>query len=438
MANNKEHAMTGRSTLSLLTALLFAAAPALATNGMRMSGFGAVNGSMGGASAAQPLDGTTLLSNPAGLSVLDARIDFSGSFFKPSVDYSAAESQMPQGYTGAVVAQPGVTLSSQRGFSPIPTLSVVYPLGGGLTLGLGAFAVAGMGVDYGQNLYGGGTYSSYLNARLVPGLAYQITDSLSIGAGANLMVAQMKWKVAAGFGQQLHETATSPGLGATVGVRFAPVKWGSIGFAYETPSRFQDFSFDVAAHQGVNPATFQPVQFAAGTDKLTFNQPQSATLGIAATPLEDGPLLVAFDVQWINWSSTNGANQPGFSSDPTATGAMPWNLAWKDQWVFKLGAQLAATRELKLRAGYNYGRNPLQSACAFENIAFPAVSEHHLSLGAGYDVGKVTVNAGATWSPRSTISGSNASYPAQGGQAIASYTTGMSQATVDLGIAYRL
>ena len=106
--------------------------------------------------------------------------------------------------------------------------------------------------------------------------------------------------------------------------------------------------------------------------------------------------------------------------------------------MFKFGAQLAATKELKVRAGYNYGRNPLQGVCAFENIAFPAVSEHHLSLGAGYDVGKVTINAGGTWSPRSTISGSNASYPSQGGQAIASYTTGMSQLTIDLGLAYRM
>ncbi len=67
-----------------------------------------------------------------------------------------------------------------------------------------------------------------------------------------------------------------------------------------------------------------------------------------------------------------------------------------------------------------------------------AVAEHHLSAGLGYDIGKVTLNAGGTWSPKATISGANAQYPAQGGQAIQSYTTSMSRVSVDLGISYRL
>jgi long-chain fatty acid transport protein len=407
-----------------------------ATNGMRMPGFGAVQGSMAGAGAAAPLDGCTLMTNPAGLTELGARLDISGSYFKPSVDYKATESQMPPGYTGAVVAKPGVTLDSQRGASPIPAIAWVQPIGGNLTFGLGAFAVAGMGVDYAQNLYGGVTTTSYLQARLVPALAWKGPSGLSLGAGANLMVAQMKWNVAAGFGQQPHDTATSLGIGATVGARYAPIEQVALGVAWETPSWFQDFSFDIAAHQGVNPATFQPVQIPAGTDKLTFNQPMSVTLGVAVKPV--APLLVDVDVQWINWSSTNGTNKPAFSSDPNATGAMPWDLSWKDQWVFKVGAQLELTKELRVRAGYNYGRDPLQTWRAFENIAFPAISEHHLSLGAGYDLGQVTINLGGTYSPRSEISGANANYPAQGGQAIASYTTGMSQLTLDLGLGWRM
>lgn len=428
--------MTSSSRILLLLAALIAAGPAAATNGMRMPGFGSVQSSMGGASVAAPLDGTTLMTNPAGLTALESRFDLSASYFKPMVDYSASESQMPQGYSGAVVAQAGATLSSQRGASPIPAFAFVKSMENGLTFGLGAFAVAGMGVDYAQNLYGGTTYSSYLQGRFVPGLAYKVTDSLSIGVGVNLMVAQMKWDVASGFGQKAHDTATSLGYGATVGVRWTPVPWASVGLAYETQSKFQEFTFDIAAHQGVNPATFQPVQFAAGTDRLTFDQPMSATLGLSATPHE--ALLLAFDVQWLDWASTNGVNKPGFSSDPSATGAMPWDLAWKNQWVFKFGVQYSASKDLRVRAGYNYGRNPLQASCAFENIAFPAISEHHLSLGLGYDFGRVTINAGGMYSPRSEITGSNANYPSQGGQAIASYTTGMSQLTLDLGVGWRL
>lgn len=425
--------MTLRRMLPALGLALLFTPPASATNGMRMPGFGPVQGSMGGVGVGATLDACSLASNPAGLTGLEARVDVAGSWFMPSVDYVATE---PQGLGHMVVGQPGVKLDSRRGGSPIPTLAGVIPLGHGLTAGVGAFAVSGMGVDYAQNLYGGETTTSYMQLRVVPALAWKANDLVSVGLGLNLMGAQMSWNVASGFGQQPHDTATSLGLGATLGVKVTPSPMLSFGLAYETKSFFQDFSFEIPAHQGVNPVTFQPVSIPAGTDKLTFHQPMNVSFGVAVTP--NDLLVFAADVQWINWVDTNGNHLPAFSSDPNATGAMPWDMAWKNQWVFKLGAQVTPMPGLKLRAGYNYGQMPLQPGRAFENLAFPAVSEHHLTLGGGYDLGKATINAGVTWSPRAEISGSNPGFPAQGGQAIASYTTGMSQLAVDLGFSWRL
>ena len=117
---------------------------------------------------------------------------------------------------------------------------------------------------------------------------------------------------------------------------------------------------------------------------------------------------------------------------------MAWDLGWSNQWVFKFGAQIVPIEKLKIRAGYNYGKMPLDAHCAFESLAFPAVSEHHFSLGAGYDFGRLTLNAGVTYSPKATLSGSNADYPANGGQAIQSYTTSMSQVALDAGLSWRL
>ena len=420
--------------LVLAAACLAAAGPASATNGMRMPGFGPVQNSMAGVGVGATLDASSIVSNPAGLAGLPAQIEVGGSYFKPTVSYSATESQLPAGFTGAVIARPGVQMDSQRGASPIPSLGVIWPVNDRLAVGLGAFGVSGMGVDYGANLYGGATYTSYLQARLAPSVAYKVTDRLSLGVTVNAMAAQVKWDAAAGFGNQLHDTATAYGIGATAGAKFAVTDWLALGAAYETRSWFQDFSFDIAAHQAVNPATFQPVQMAAGTDKLSFDQPMSAGAGFAITPFE--ALLVAGDVEWINWSATNGAKKPAFSQNQS--GAMPWDMGWGDQWVFKVGVQVSPVEKLKLRAGYNYGKMPLDPHCAFENLAFPAVSEHHVSIGAGYDFGRLTVNAGAMYSPKATLSGANPDYPANGGQAIASYTTSMSQVSIDAGLVWRL
>ncbi|WP_242355112.1 MULTISPECIES: OmpP1/FadL family transporter [unclassified Anaeromyxobacter] len=421
-------------TMKRLTVLLaaistIAPAAAHATNGMRMIGFGAVQDAMGGVGVGATLDGASLLTNPAGIADLGRCFELGGSYFKPSVSYSATGS-MPAMF----VANDGASLDSDRGASPIPVIAYVQPVTDRISAGLGVFGVAGMGVDYATNLYYGPTLTSYMQGRFTPGASYRVSDRLTLGVTANVMVAQMKYDVASGAGQAAHDTSTAVGGGATFGVKFTPVKRVTLGAAYETRSWFQDFSFDVPARPNpMAPGTTIP----GGTDKLSFDQPQSATLGVAVTPVD--ALLLAVDVQWIDWSSTMGDGLPQYTSDPSATGAMPFNMGWSDQWVVKVGAQVKPTAQLALRAGYNYGKMPLDPDRAFENMAFPAVSEHHLTAGVGYAIGqKLNVNVAGMYALNSKLEGSNAAPPPPmgNGQGIAAYSTEMSQLEIDVGLAY--
>jgi long-chain fatty acid transport protein len=417
-------------SLRLLAALLLAAAavPALATNGMRMTGFGAVQNSMGGVGVAANLDGSAIVSNPAGLSDLARRLDLGVTWFKPTVEYTAT------GIAPPFVNQAGVTFKSDRGGSPIPTVAVVIPLGGGFTAGVGAFGTAGMGVDYKANLYYGKTLTSYQNLRLAPALAWKPNEMFSAGVAVNAMWAQMKYDVASGFGQVPHDAANAFGFGATVGVKFTPVKDLSIGAAYETKSWFGNFEFTIPAH-AVPDGAGGTVNVPGGTDQLDFDQPAVLSGGVAYRVMPS--LLVAADVQWINWSDTNGKNKPAFKNDTNMTGALPFNMSWKDQVVYKIGLAFDATSLLAIRAGYDYGKNPLDTTRAFENIAFPAIAEHHISLGLGLNATEtLAINVGGTYSPKSTISGANAS-PPPGGQGIASYKTSMSQYAIDLGVGWK-
>jgi long-chain fatty acid transport protein len=385
-----------------------------ATNGMRMIGLGPVQDSMGGVSVGIPLDAASILTNPAGMSVLPGRIDFGASYFVPTVKYKATESA---GMGGAAINHDGATIDSDRGGSPVPAFGLIVPLTDKIKFGVGAYGIAGMGVDYKQNLYSGITYTSYSQMRFAPGLSYKINDMVSIGAVLNVMYATMEFDAASGFGQSPHMGASSFGYGATLGVLVKPTDMLQIGLAYETKSYFQDFEFNTGA----------------GKDKIEFNQPQSATLGIGVKPVKD--LLIGFDVQWIRWSETNGQNMPEYTAN--ASSAMPWNMDWSNQLVYKLGVQYAVHPMVNLRAGYNYGKMPLSSDRAFENIAFPAVSEHHITAGVGLNLTKnLTLNIGGMYSPTAKITGSNAAYPPAGGQAISSYETKMSQYSLDMGLAY--
>lgn len=403
--------------LAFAAGALAAAAPALATNGMRMIGFGPVQNSMGGAGAAAALDATSMVTNPAGLTALERRVDLSGTAFMPSPSYEA--SWTPD---GANVFSAGK--DSDRPVDFIPTLATVYRASDRLSVGVAALGTAGMGVDYGQDLYGSSTMTSYINVRVAPAVAYKFGDRLSVGIAANLMYAQMEYDVGAGMGMPPRDAAGAFGLGATLGVTYQAPEGVALALAYESKSYFQDFEFDIPAHtlQGVFPIP-------GGTEKLDFDQPDILTLGAAFRPVK--PLLVAADVQWIRWTRTNGQNLPVFDTDPAVTGAQTWNLDWSDQLVLKIGGQLDVTSALKVRAGYNWGANPLHAERAFENVAFPAISEHHFTVGAGYDVGKLTVNASVMYSPEATLSGSN---PAQG---ILAYETKMSQLSFDLGAAWK-
>jgi long-chain fatty acid transport protein len=401
-----------------------AASPAWATNGMRMIGFGPVQESMGGAGVAAPLDAATIVSNPAGLPALGRRADLAGTYFQPTVEYDA-QSASPSSPIAS-----GATIDSDRGASYIPFVGFVWPAAEDVTLGVAAVGVSGMGVDYATDLYGGKTFTSYMNMRLAPAASYRLAKGLTAGAAVNLMYAAMEYEVAGGMGMRPRDTQGSFGYGATLGVQYAPVEMVTLGLAYESKSFFQDFQWTIAPHQVFDPGSGTMVPVPGGDEKLAFDQPQSVTVGASARPIP--ALLVAADVQWINWSDTNGENQPEFATNPQMTGAKAWNMNWSDQVVLKIGAEWAATSALKLRAGYDYGKMPLDAARAFENIAFPAIAEHHVTVGAGYAFGGLTVNAAAMYVPEATLTGSNAAE-----QGIGSYTTKMSQLAFDLGVAYR-
>ncbi len=406
--------LTKKYLTLIIILLIFMSGPLFATNGMRMIGLGPVQNSMGGVSVGLPLDAASVLTNPAGMSVLPGRIDFGASYFKPTVEYKAAENTV---MGGTVVAMKDETMTSDRGASPIPAFGLIVPVTADIKFGIGAYGIAGMGVDYPKNLYGGITYTSYSQMRFSPGISYKINDMVSAGAVVNVMYATMEFNSGAGFGQSAHMGASSFGYGATVGILVRPSDALQIGLAYETRSVFQDFNF--------NTPTM--------TESIEFNQPQSATVGLSVKPFEG--LVLGVDVQWIRWSETNGKNLPEYTQSASST--IAWNMDWEDQIVYKFGIQYTISPMLVVRAGYNYGKMPLNSDRAFENINFPAISEHHFTAGIGVNfTDKLALNIGGMYSPEAKLTGSNSGIPPAAGQGIASYETRMSQYSIDVGISY--
>jgi len=95
--------------------------------------------------------------------------------------------------------------------------------------------------------------------------------------------------------------------------------------------------------------------------------------------------LLAFDVSWVNWSAaiktvTVTASNPNVAVPAGYdTLTVPFIMDWKDQFVFALGAQYEINDMWTVRAGYNYGQNPVPDNTL--NPLFPAIVEHHLTAG---------------------------------------------------------
>jgi long-chain fatty acid transport protein len=152
-----------------------------------------------------------------------------------------------------------------------------------------------------------------------------------------------------------NKTDWSLGMGARLGGQWNVSKLLSLGAAASTPIFFQKLK----KYSDVIPYAPQ--------------LPVIATVGSAFHIFEKTDIL--FDLERLFWrkTSSSGKNPPG-------------GQGWKDTFVFKVGAQHDLTKEVKIRAGYNYGKSPIPK----NNVLFSAlnevitVTEHVFSAGGSY------------------------------------------------------
>jgi long-chain fatty acid transport protein len=377
---------TGIGVASVVLALLcLVPAPAYTTNGLNMIGFGAESVAMGGADIAVARDTSAMNTNPAGI----ARIPGSAL----------------DGY--AAIAYPLSVAHRDRFGNDVEVSNRWAYLGGGgftrrlgdgpVTAGIGFFAQGGAGNVYKNVVTAFGTTdemsSLFRIGKVTPSVAYRFGESLSLGVSLQVVYADIRQKVFSEtsfldpadparpfFGSEVKEM-NGFGFGAKLGALYKVNDRVTLGAVYTS-------KMNLAMRDGTVVANLS----AAGMGKVTYRDarisgmalPQEVGAGIAVRPVR--PLLVAVKVAWIDWSgalksSTLRAANP---DDPGAppTLALPSTLRWRDQYVFAIGIAYDLTEKAILRAGYNYGRNPIPAKSL--NPLLAAITEHHATIGAGY------------------------------------------------------
>ncbi|MBI5748247.1 MAG: outer membrane protein transport protein, partial [Nitrospinae bacterium] len=313
----------------ILLAVISFSVDSYATNGMQIIGTGPVVRSMGGAGSALPLDAAAVMTNPASISQLGGRVDFGASYFVPSSKYKVT--------TAAGYSVDSNERTTSTGPSPIPAFGLVLPVNDNTTFGVGAYGTAGMGVDYTNNLYNNTTYTNLAIMKFAPAVSYKVNSNLSIGAAVNIDYATMGYNAGRSNANAIvpHETNAQYGYGLQLGALYKINELIQVGLGYISLQDFGDFRYNTTS----------------GEDKLSFDQPQNLILGFGITPADN--IRIAADVKWIEWSATVGKDKPKYSANAANNGA--WNMNWENQIVYALGLEYDATKDVKVRAGFNYG-----------------------------------------------------------------------------------
>ncbi len=388
---------------------------AYATNGTNLIGFSAVSNAMGGADTAAIVDTSAINSNPALLSQISSlKADLTFSFMQPKLHHKDQFGNNRDGENNPFML---ANLGFASRLESLPSL----------TWGIGIFSQGGFGTDFHDLNTAFGTKddaSSFLRyTKLAAAISYQVSDKFSIGVAPHVGYSDISLSLFPGtsffnpgpdgisrtaddvvftgieikdncsrnlgLGEPFGTCPWDIVFGVKVGLLYEASKMISFGAAYTSPVNFNYddgeiiFNFSDPVFGGLGRVTYDA--------KIGgFKWPRQVDVGIAIRPTDR--FLIALEGGWINWNMVNTvtiktSNPSNPLAPPTISPAPSFTFNWKDQWIFAVGIEYEAIKErLALRAGYNYGNNPVPD----ENLSplTPIILEHHITGGIGYRITK--------------------------------------------------
>jgi long-chain fatty acid transport protein len=249
---------------------------------------------------------------------------------------------------------------------------------GRVSIGLGVYSPFGIVVDWPDNWQG---RFNTTNARLRvtvfnPTVAYQVIPGLSVAAGIRIAdaAAEFEQKFNLGPGEskiRVHGLEAHP-IGWNVGLLYH-LKEISTSVGLQFRSELQA-KFDGSADFTGPSAVFGP---SAGFHS-SIKFPPQLILGISTKAIPRWTINA--DIEWEGWRTVGSIPK---TFDGTASNLNQRGLRdWKNSYVFRLGAEYAATNRLALRGGFFYEQTPIPDNTFDPTI--PNADLYALTGGAGY------------------------------------------------------
>jgi long-chain fatty acid transport protein len=321
---------------------------------------------MGGVSVAMPFGAESGLANPALITYVgESEISGSATFFFPEIKTK----------TDLLVSNDYV--ESDSGFYLMPSVQYATHVGGNFYAGLGAWGVAGMGVDFSDARRGSGLMQmkdDLMIMHIAAPLALK-EGGMSIGISPILQVGMLDIEYDNGGLIKGHpfDKEWEANVGAVVGLAYDFGNGLIVGAKYRTP-------ISMTYENG------------AGGNDLELEQPGEFGVGFSYTYQAH---TIAFDYKRIQWGSAAGYSRFG----------------WEDQDVYAVGYQYQG-EGWAFRLGYNHGKSPIDTSRTanwqdyLNLLGFPATSEDHYTAGFSYTLNEsYALDFAAVYSPKETTHG---------------------------------
>jgi len=369
---------------------------ALSSSGLFASGFsiyeqGAKATAMAGAFIAQANDVSSVFFNPAGMAGQDGfQVGLGTTLIFPQFSFT--------GPTG--VDKNLYTKAEAQTFTPT-TFYATYGINDDLAVGFGFFTLYGLGSKWSQDWVGRelATTSDVKTFTLNPSVAYKLMDNLSVSIGLDYVIGQVTLEKSAGYVPAIGDyvesklAADATGFGFNLGVKFNASDELAIGAVYRSEVSM-DFSGDAtfdfrsttpqidAGLRTLFPSTTK------GTSTLTL----PALMGVGVSYDFTKNLTAEFDWMQIAWSSYDKLTIK--FADPVGPDQSKETIAernYEDSYSLRFGMEYRVNDELALRMGYLRDNKAVPDT--YLEPSLPEGDRNLFSLGAGYKMGAITVDA---------------------------------------------
>jgi long-chain fatty acid transport protein len=235
--------------------------------------------------------------------------------------------------------------SSKSPWQSVPAMFFGQPITDKLSWGFGTYSPYGLGADWGQ---GSPFRTVVTSAKLVysntaVALAYDVTDTISVGASASLVYTNLELEQGIGLSPLDFLKVKADGFTAAgeLGVRWAPNAQNSFGLTAAT-----------GTSQTLKGKVYSNV-FGTGPGDITFKTPMRVAFGYAYKPAPGWNIEA--NLEWLDWDSLNSLYLTSAHAPGGGTIAVPFN--WQSMLIYELGVSHTWDNGMTVAGGYDYNCN---------------------------------------------------------------------------------